>query len=427
MNFIQSSDCSFFDKTRFIKNETLMKQIPYYAQSLLDLGIKKNDTVLITIENVLDQITAIFALLYLECRVCLLNPKMPKEHYTYLVNELGSHHILEHLPPCHETAYEGYFNLKKTSFLIATSASSAYPKLICLTLEGWYHSAKNTCDRFLAKSCDIWLLSLPLFHVSGLSIVFRALVSNAILVIDNPFSIYPNARYSFVPTHLERLDQNILKPYFLKARSILIGGAKLSQHLLNRFKGFPIYITYGMTEAYSQISMSIRSPSTVNEGYLMESKQVKIKPNGEILIKGASCATHLFSKGQYIPLLDEEGYLETKDVITINNDQISIMGRNDERIEKHGEKIYPSTLETLITEILHQPICYITHLKTQDKTLIGAFLFKIPTSKEKELLKEKIGSLFFPDIFLELPLTEKPLKVSLQWLKNTLYKNVFSI
>lgn len=424
MNFIQNSDCSFFDKTRFIKNQTLMKQLPFYAQGLLDLGIKRQSIVLIQIDDVFEQMIAIFSLLYLECTICLLNKKMPKDNYDFLIKELGKHQTLSALPPLSKKSCEGFFNLKKTSFLVATSASTSFPKLICLTLDGFFESAKDTCLRFLAKSSDTWLLSLPLFHVSGLSVLFRALVSNAILVIDEPFKFYQNLRVSFVPSLLEKLDQKVIKPHFLKAKSLLIGGGKLNQNLLDRFPDFPIYITYGMTEAYSQISMSHKSPQKVNEGSVMGSKQLKINQSGAIFIKGLSCATHRFSCGDMISILDEEGYIATKDVALYDNNQITILGREDERIEKMGEKIYPSVLESIITKILRNKTCFVTHIKKNDKIIVGAFLEKIPNADEKKQIKDSIGTLFFPDAFLEIPTIESGLKINLKTLKNKLLETV---
>src|SRR5690606_33774111 len=94
--------------------------------------------------------------------------------------------------------------------LIFTSGSSGTPKAALLSFGNHYHNAVASNQRVPYRHGDRWLLSLPLFHVSGIALLFRTMVAAGTLVIprngkDLAAAIDADAisHISVVPTQLQ--------------------------------------------------------------------------------------------------------------------------------------------------------------------------------------------------------------------------------
>ena len=74
----------------------------------------------------------------------------------------------------------------KIATILHTSGSSGGPKAVAHTLDNHIASAESACSKLNLGSSDRWLLSLPLWHVSGMSIIFRCVTSGARIVIPDP-------------------------------------------------------------------------------------------------------------------------------------------------------------------------------------------------------------------------------------------------
>lgn len=62
------------------------------------------------------------------------------------------------------------------SSLIFTSGSTGVPKVVAHTSSNHFASARGLLSLLPFGEQDCWLLSLPLYHVSGLSIIYRWLL-----------------------------------------------------------------------------------------------------------------------------------------------------------------------------------------------------------------------------------------------------------
>lgn len=270
---------------------------------------------------------------------CPLSPKLPLEQIPHALSLLG-------LPSCfdiHQLAIQPLPS-KKTPFLnrealatfLFTSGSSGQPKIACHSLNNHYLSALGLLDPLQLSPTARYHLSLPLYHVSGLAILFRTLIAGATLILSpSPLELSPS-HISLVPTQLYRfMQQRDLPPL----TCLLIGGAPLSESLRKEalLRHLPLVESYGMTE------MS----STVTLGTVLPYRELKIH-SGEIYVRGETLFQGYWdvSCQQCTRPLDPEGWLPTRDLGAWDSQgQLRFLGRKDRLFFSGGENIQPEEIE----------------------------------------------------------------------------------
>jgi O-succinylbenzoic acid--CoA ligase len=148
--------------------------------------------------------------------------------------------------------------------ILFTSGTTGDPKPVPLTAGNVYSSAVASAFRLGVEPDDRWLVSLSLHHMGGLAPVYRSVLYGTTLVLREEFDAggtaddidaYDVTGVSLVPTMLRRmLDRRGTLSDSLRA--VLLGGAPAPAELLERCRDYsiPVYPTYGMTEAASQIT-----------------------------------------------------------------------------------------------------------------------------------------------------------------------------
>jgi len=162
----------------------------------------------------------------------------------------------------------------KSHIYLYTSGGS---KICLLSKKALLHSARLANQNLQAGSKDKWLISLPFYHVGGISILARAFLSGSSYSIQdggwNPMSFKNHIERekitlsSLVPTQVYDLLQEGLKaPSSLRA--LLVGGDFLppSFYQKSRNLGWPLLPCYGATETSSHIAAAELS-------FLKEKKQ----------------------------------------------------------------------------------------------------------------------------------------------------------
>jgi O-succinylbenzoic acid--CoA ligase len=149
--------------------------------------------------------------------------------------------------------------------LLQTSGSGGPARLVPLRARHHAASARAVADRLGLSAADRWLVCLPLHHVGGLAIVWRATATGAALHLHERFDAGRVAaeldrggitHLSLVPTQLRRLVAALDRPVGGSLRCVLVGGAAAEPGLLARARefGLPAVPTWGMTEAGSQLA-----------------------------------------------------------------------------------------------------------------------------------------------------------------------------
>lgn len=239
--------------------------------------------------------------------------------------------------------------------LTLTSGSSGEPKAVVHSIYNHLANAHGVCQLLDFKCTDTWLLSLPLFHVSGQGIVWRWLSKGATLCINEDKADFmtllaQSSHASLVPTQLQRyLNQQEVISKRLKNQKILLGGASIPAELVNEAKrqGITTYSGYGMTEMASTICAV--QDEVGNVGKPLEEREVQIVDN-EIWVKGQCLALGYWQKsGEIQPLTNEEGWLQTKDLGYWNEKgHLIVKGRLDNMFISGGENIQPEEVEKVL-------------------------------------------------------------------------------
>ena len=256
---------------------------------------------------------------------------------------------------------------------IFTSGSTGKPKAVEHTVQSLI-AAFNSGNKFLGYNPnDLWLLSLPLFHISGLSVFIRTMLSGAALVISESGSVpdiiqavsnHPVTICSLVPTQLKKLiDSDATPPKSL--RFSLIGGGKAEVSLLQKGSHWQPCPVYGMSETGAFITAL--KPEIVNlkkgsAGYILDGVQINILNDemepvggneiGEISIKSAALFSGYFNNEKESTEKLLNGYFLTGDLGYIDEDGfLFITGRKIEVINSGGEKIHPKEIEGLILSL----------------------------------------------------------------------------
>lgn len=413
---INDTTSVIFDDFTYLTSSEFFKKIAK-ASSFLKKNDSSHEVFIIQIDDPISALIMLFAVWNVKKIAALHNPKLLPSIRQQLLEDLGPHTVIDRLYEDDEVLNID-FNYEKISLLLATSGSLKGPKWIASSISNWIQSAKGNIIHLQAKSFEPWIVNLPLFHASGLAIVFRAFLSNAPLVLSRKLEDVNLARYSFVPKQIQVFEKNNMLAKFLKASSILIGGAKIDHYTFKILQNYPFYLTYGMTECCSSISISDKNPSKIEEGYVLINRQVHIDEAGKIYLKGSASCDYRWHKGTLIALKTHDGFYPTGDDGIMSHNIIQILGRNDERIEINGEKIYPSQIEESLQKIFpfHQII--VTHVIDELKQVhICAFSSPVPNLQEVTLLKKTVGSLFFPKYFFKLKEYKSDQKIILQELK----------
>jgi O-succinylbenzoic acid--CoA ligase len=217
--------------------------------------------------------------------------------------------------------------------VIFTSGSSGPPKAACLLESNWEAAGTNSSAFFGFGPGDFWLLCLPLHHVSGLSIVFRALCTGGAVLISPDLRHLSQADFaSLVPTQLSRLTHPG------KARALVIGGGALSAALSDRVEEWPVVRTYGMTET-AAVAASAPLKDGLGALHPLPGLQFRVR-DGLLEVRGPQV-----SPG-YAGEIRRESWFTTADRGAVRSDgSIAIYGRADRVINSGGEKIDAAAVE----------------------------------------------------------------------------------
>ncbi len=245
-----------------------------------------------------------------------------------------------------------------TLAIVFTSGSTGTPRGAVLPRAGIVASAAASAANLGAPppGGDRWLGCLPLAHTGGLTVVLRALIARAPLVLhDAPFDAAAVARLaadhrvtlaSLVPTQLDALLASPSWPP-PTLRAVLLGGAAAAPALLDRAaaRGVPVRRTYGLTETWGQVATAPAAGAAPRALSGVTLRAGTAEAPAPIVIDAPWALTGWLGE----PPRPPGAPVVTTDLGWLDGDGgVHVVGRADDVIITGGENVHPAQVEAAL-------------------------------------------------------------------------------
>ncbi len=281
------------------------------------------------------------------------------------------------LPAAEELPLHSEIGKEDVLAILYTSGTSGKPKGVILTYGCFHASARGSIKLLGDAPHECWLLCMPLFHIGGLSILIRSVLTGKSVLLQDRFDAQAVSNalntegvslISLVPTMLLRLLEargESTAPDTL--RGVLLGGGPISKALLHMAEelNFPVHPTYGLTEACSQVATRPikiwENTSCYDKGgkplagvkvrIVDENDQeLAVGESGEIVVRGPIVMKGYLNQVEETERTLRGGWLHTGDIGVINHaGSLMVLDRREDLIVSGGENVYPAEVEAAIS------------------------------------------------------------------------------
>ncbi|KKI88886.1 O-succinylbenzoic acid--CoA ligase [Bacillus sp. SA1-12] len=381
------------------------------AHQLSYSGVKKHQHIGILMKNSVDMVETIFAVLSIGAVAVMLNTRLTEQELAWQVEDAEAAYLI-----CDRELHDKIsakqdvkllineelkqVKIRRKAFIsfdedvattqvatiMYTSGTTGNPKGVMQSYGNHWSSAIGSALNLGLRAEDRWLLAVPLFHISGLSILMRSVIYGMGIVLFERFDakkmnaaiIHDHVTIVSVVTTmlqqmLEKLDKQQFPPSF---RCMLAGGGPVPKSILEECQTLriPVYQTYGMTETASQIvtlSPEYSMKKLGSAGKPLFSCQIKIVKDGkecgaleegEIVVKGPNITKGYWKREDATIKAIKDGWLHTGDQGYMDDEGfLYVLDRRSDLIISGGENVYPAEIESIL----------LSHPKIKDAGVIG--------------------------------------------------------
>jgi len=369
------------------------------SEQLASLNITEEDTVAILLKNRPQTVVVLHALQQLRVRTVFLNHRLTPVEMAYQLQDSQSvllisedefsqateqiHDLDKHISiftikelsslPHHSLEILDEFSLDDVCSIMYTSGTTGKPKGVLQTYGNHWWSAIGSSLNLGIREDDVWLCAVPLFHISGLSILMRSIFYGMPVYLMEKFQedvavkLLQSGKITIMSVVtatmqriLHKLQDEKLHP---NVRCMLLGGGPAPRPLLEACveKGIPVFQSYGMTETSSQTVTLAPEDSLTKIGsagkplfpaqirIIHNGKQCKPMEHGEIIVKGPNITIGYLNREDANKESFQDGWFRTGDIGYVDEQgYLYVMDRRSDLIISGGENIYPAEIEEVL-------------------------------------------------------------------------------
>ena len=259
-------------------------------------------------------------------------------------------------------------------FIMYTSGTTGLPKGVVHThstvLWGLLTIAATADVRFR----DVYLISLPLFHVGALSPALANIYKGATMIVPAGFD--PKQTWELFRD--EKVTSGLLVPAMLQfmlavqpadsdastVRWIMSGAAPVPVTLIKAYEslGVEIHQVYGLTESCGPACLispddALTRAGSTGKAFFHTNVRVADEDGndadpgqpGEVLVQGPHIMKEYWNRPDATASTIRDGWLHTGDIATMDEDGfVTIMDRVKDMLISGGENVYPAEIENVL-------------------------------------------------------------------------------
>ncbi|RME73056.1 MAG: o-succinylbenzoate--CoA ligase [Planctomycetota bacterium] len=236
--------------------------------------------------------------------------------------------------------------------VLFSSGTTGRPRAVVHTASSLLASARAVNARLGAGPGAVWLCPLPLQHVGALAVLVRAIVGGYAAELHERFDAQAVVRalasgrvthVSLVGRMLERLlEHRVPWRPASSLRAVVVGGGPVDPDLVRRARrrGIPVCLTYGCTEAGSQITTQAPGETGLDLGRPIDGVQLRVGDNGSLWVRGPVLAAGLGGG---------DGWYDTGDLGTLGaGARLLALERRVDLIVSGGKNVRPVRVERVL-------------------------------------------------------------------------------
>ena len=404
--------------------------------------IKKGDVVACICGNDIAVVEIVHALHYAGAIFLPLNPRLSAYEQCYQLQDANAALLIYAPSLLDEEKHEQFSQLKLASVEIAhlqredvptyipeseldtmiemdavqtimyTSGTTGTPKGVLISANNHFTSAVGSVLNLGLHEEDCWLLAVPMFHISGLSILMRSVIYGMCVVVLDKFDeatanqAILNDGVTIMSVVSNMLSRMLIalgdNHYPATFRCMLLGGGPAPKPLLEACvaKHIPVVQTYGMTETAAQIvtlSPAYMLSKLGSAGKPLFQADLKIinegqvaKPfeAGDIYVYGAQVTKGYLNRPEATSESFVDGWFNTGDIGYLDDEGfLYVLDRRKDMFVSGGENVYPAEIEAALLAEEYILDAGVTSVEDATWNYVGS-AYIVLTEEAKQLAKQ---------------------------------------